>query len=167
MLTEAEWLDQLVREGQIKLEVTGGIPTWRLLPNPRHQMIVDDIRASIHPVSNDSATCGCHHLADVSIRFLDGSIKRPDIAIFCTKPPRQTASLIMIPVVVIEIVSRGYADKDLLVNPQWYLSQGVQEVVVLDPDTGTATHWDGAGTQVYQIPITLTFRSGCTATLTV
>src|SRR4051812_3631485 len=34
-------LDQLIAEQRIKLEITDGVPTWRVLPSPRHQMRVD------------------------------------------------------------------------------------------------------------------------------
>lgn len=43
------FLEMLVREQRIKLEITGGVPTWRLLPSIRHQKVIDRIRASITP----------------------------------------------------------------------------------------------------------------------
>ena len=42
----------------------------------------------------DSAEpCQCAHLSDVLIRFQDGSLKRPDIAIFCAEPPDQDEAI--------------------------------------------------------------------------
>ena len=43
-------LDQLLREGAIRLEITGGVPTWEAFPGSRHQRTVDRIRASIRPL---------------------------------------------------------------------------------------------------------------------
>jgi hypothetical protein len=40
-------LERLVREQRIKLEITGGVPTWRLLPGVRHQKVIDRIRATM------------------------------------------------------------------------------------------------------------------------
>lgn len=60
------FLEMLVREQRIKLEITGGVPTWRLLPSLRHQKVIDRIRASITPVSGASDGCGCYHPSDVS-----------------------------------------------------------------------------------------------------
>ncbi len=80
-------LEALLRIGAIKLERTAGIPTWEAQPGSRHQMVVDRIRASIAPLSDNAQGCGCYHLADVAIRFPDGSLKRPDVAIFCAPPP--------------------------------------------------------------------------------
>src|SRR5690348_9721951 len=81
------YLDRLLRQGQVKLEITGGTRTWRLLPSPRHQKMIDRIRATIAPIPGFATGCGCFHLADVQLKFPDGSFKRPDIAIFCVEPP--------------------------------------------------------------------------------
>ncbi|NNJ12232.1 Uma2 family endonuclease, partial [Chloroflexales bacterium ZM16-3] len=70
-------LEHLMRIGAIKLERTAGVSTWEALPSSRHQMVVDQIRATITATSGGAATCGCHHLADVAVRFPDGSLKRP------------------------------------------------------------------------------------------
>src|SRR5919205_527445 len=101
-------LDQLLREGAIRLEITAGVPTWEAVPGTRHQRTVDRIRASITPIPDHSAGCDCAHLSDVLIRFQDGSLKRPDIAIFCAEPPEQDEALTLIPQAVIEIICPGY-----------------------------------------------------------
>src|SRR5947207_13883260 len=90
-------LDQLLREGAVKLEITGGVPTWEVSPSARHQRMVYRIQTSIKPLSESGTGCECAHLSDVSIRFADGSLKRPDIAIFCTQPPDQDEALTIIP----------------------------------------------------------------------
>ncbi len=88
-LTDIE-LEQLLSAGAIKLEITGGIPTWEASPGIRHQMMVYAIQTSITPLAEDDKGCECRHAADVYIRFKDGSLKRPDIAIFCTLPLYKT-----------------------------------------------------------------------------
>jgi hypothetical protein len=35
-----------------------------------------------------------------------------------------------VPEAVIEIVSPGYTEQDLSINPPWYLSQGVKDVLI-------------------------------------
>src|SRR4051794_4764324 len=113
------YLDRLLREGRAKLEITGGTRTWRLLPSPRHQKLVDRIRATIAPIPGASTGCECHHLADVQLKFPDGSFKRPDIAIFCVEPPDIDESWEQVPEAVIEIVSLDYEEKNLSTNPPW------------------------------------------------
>jgi hypothetical protein len=153
--------DQLMRIGAIKLERTAGVPTWEVLPSSRHQMIADQIRATILPTTSGAAACGCHHLADVMVRFPDGSLKRPDIAIFCTPPPMQDDALTLLPVAVIEIISLGYEYKDVTLNPPFYLGHQLQDVVVVDPHAQRVTHYTQTGVQTQPTPAALHLTCGC------
>ena len=158
-------LDQLLRDGAVKLEITGGIPTWEAFPGVRHQETIDLIRASIRPISNNATGCECVHLSDVLIRFMDDSLKRPDIAIFCARPPRQDEALTIIPQAVVEVVSPGYEYKDLSLNPHFYLSQGVADVVIVDPRSGVITHYRTTGAANYHAPTTIDLQCGCQCTV--
>jgi hypothetical protein len=154
-------LERLAWEGVVKLEVTGGIPTWETSPGSRHQRMIDRIRPSIKPVSEGGMECGCAHLSDVYISFPDGSLKRPDIAIFCEEPPDQDEALTMVPQAVIEVISPGYEYKDLELNPRFYLGQGVMDVVIVDPRSMEVTHYHAAEVTNYRAPITLNLQCGC------
>ena len=160
-------LDQLLREGAIRLEITGGVPTWEAFPGTRHQRMIDRIRASIEPAPNKEGAegCNCVHIADVLIRFGDGSIKRPDIAVFCEEPPEQDEALTMIPQAVVEIISLGYEYKDVALNPQFYLAQGVLDVVVVDPRSGAVTHYRTSEVANHRAPVTLDLQCGCKCTV--
>jgi hypothetical protein len=72
----------------VRLEIVGGLPIWEAHPLPKHQRAVDRIRAAITPPPPTPKGDGCAwlHLAGVYIHFPDGSLKRPDIAIFCREP---------------------------------------------------------------------------------
>ncbi len=157
-------LDRLIYDGAIRLEITAGVPTWEASPNIIHQEIIDLIRASIEPMPDSDVECGCFHFSDILIRFKDGSLKRPDIAIFCTKPPRQEEAQTMTPQAVIEVVSPGYEYKDLQINPQFYLAQGVEDVVIVDPRSGAVTHYRKAGVANHYalVAIELLCRCRCT-----
>ncbi len=154
-------LEHLMRIGAIKLERTAGVPTWEALPSSRHQMVVDQIRATLTAITGGTAPCGCHHLADVAIRFPDGSLKRPDIAIFCTPPPMQDDALTLLPVAVIEIISLGYEYKDESLNPPFYLGHPLQDVVVVDPHAQRVTHDTHTGVHTQPTPARLTLTCGC------
>ncbi|HEU4324119.1 MAG TPA: Uma2 family endonuclease [Roseiflexaceae bacterium] len=162
---EIEDLDRLLRQGQIKLEITGGTRTWRLLPSVRHQKLIDRIRATIAP-GDSMVGCVCHHLADVQLRFPDGSLKRPDIAIFCVEPPDIDEAWAQVPEAVIEIVSLGYEEKDLSINPPWYLAQGVKDVLVVDPRAGRLLHF-GHGRPRLELPTPqpIALQCGCQVTI--
>ena len=149
-------LEQLIRDGAVRLEITQGVPTWEAFPGSRHQRVIDRIRASIESHGNAYA-----HLSDVLIRFPDGSLKRPDIAIFCVDPPDQDDALTQIPEAVIEVISPGYEYKDLELNPGFYLSQGCLDVVIVDPRSGAVTHYTAAAVFHYTAPVPLNLECGC------
>jgi Uma2 family endonuclease len=154
-------LDQLIHDRGARLEITGGVPTWEASPGTRHQRLIDRIRASIAPLPESDEGCACDHLSDVYIRFPDGSLKRPDVAIFCEAPPDVDEALEMVPQAVIEIISPGYEYKDVVLNPQFYLSQGVGDVVIVDPRSGAVTHYRGAGVANLYAPVTIELLCGC------
>lgn len=163
-LTEIE-LEQLLGAGAIKLEITGGVPTWEVSPSIGHQRALTRIGASIEPLAESAKGCACVHYSDVYIRFKDGSLKRPDIAIFCEEPPNTYEALTVIPQAVIEVISPGYEFKDIALNPQFYLAQDVSDVVVVDPRSGIVTHYRTTGVSVLNAPVTIDLLCGCRCTI--
>src|SRR6478752_5074964 len=97
----------------IRLEVVSGLPIWEAHPVWKHQRAIDRIRASIQPRPETGGACACVHASDVYVQFPDGSLKRPDIAIFCREPDEQEDAITLVPEAVIEVVSKGYEAKDL------------------------------------------------------
>jgi Uma2 family endonuclease len=157
MLLEADELG-------LRLEVTGGLTTWELSPMKSHQKVVDRIRASIKATLE---TCECVHYADVFVRFQDGSLKRPDISVFCSEPIEENTPITLLPKAVIEVISKGYEAKDLELNPPFYLGQGVLDVLVLEPATNEVWHFrkDLEQANKYVSPVTLTLECGCEITV--
>lgn len=157
MLLEAD-------EMGLKLEVTGGLTTWEASPMKSHQKVVDRIRASIKATLE---TCECVHYADVFVRFQDGSLKRPDISVFCHEPIEENTPITLTPAAVIEVISKGYEAKDLELNPPFYLVTGVLDVLVLDPTTNEVWHFraDLEQAKKYISPVTLRLECGCEITV--
>jgi Uma2 family endonuclease len=159
-------IDQLLQDGAVKLEITRGVPTWEASPGLRHQVAIDLIRASIKPAdSSGDGECACAHFSDVLISFRDGSLKRPDIAIFCTRPPIQDEALTQVPDAVVEVISPGYEYKDLELNPQFYLAEGVEDVLIVDPRAGLVTHHRTGGVTTEHAPVTVKLKCGCQCTV--
>lgn len=142
----------------IRLEFVGGLPLWEAQPTHRHQRAVDRIRATIERTSPD---CACVHAADVYVQFPDGSLKRPDVSIFCREPDELDEAITLVPEAVIEVVSRGFEAKDLEVGPRFYLSQGVKDVVVFDPSTLLVLHVRPSGAERLVSPVPITLACGC------
>jgi hypothetical protein len=155
------------RDG-VKLEIAGGIPTWEAFPAFRHQEHVDRVRASIRPmeIGDGEAGCACIHAADVYVRFPDGSMKRPDISIFCRRPTEETTAITLLPEAVIEILSPTYEAKDLVVGVPFYLSAGIKDVLVLDPETLHVSHFrPGKTEEHHSSPALFTLECGCQVTV--
>src|SRR6185436_17988149 len=95
------------------------------------------------PIPGRGDDCACFSLQDVLIRFPDpdSSLKRPDIAIFCAKPPESDEALEVLPDAIIEIVSIGYEEKDLGPDGAPFYLAYVPEVLVTDPRTGVVHHY--------------------------
>jgi Uma2 family endonuclease len=142
----------------IRLEIVGGLPMWEAQPVWKHQKAVDRIRASI--VRRNDA-CACVHAADVYVQFPDGSIKRPDISVFCQEPDEEEEAITLIPEAVIEVVSKGYEAKDLEIGPRFYLSQGIKDVVVFDPTTLLVLHIRRDRTERRTSPQAISLECGC------
>ncbi|RYG85761.1 Uma2 family endonuclease, partial [bacterium] len=107
---------------------------WHFQPAKRHYRATTRIERSIRPDPQAGETgCGCVVLADVIVRFPDGSLLRPDVAIYCREPEEEDTAVTLIPEAVVEVVSKGSEMKDFEIGPAFYLGQGVKDVIVFDP----------------------------------
>jgi Uma2 family endonuclease len=156
---------QLSEAWGLKLEITAGLPTWEAFPGMRHQKAVRRISQSLMPIPGHPAGCGCFDVADVYIKFPDGSLKRPDIAIYCQEPADTDGATTELPVAVIEVVSQDYELKDLTLNPPFYLGHGVLDVVVVDPRTLAVVHHQAAAVTQHTSPVVLDLSCGCRVTV--
>jgi Uma2 family endonuclease len=153
---------QRADEAGVRLEIVSGLPLWEASPAMKHQEAVDRIRASIQKSARrGEAGCDCVHLADVYIRFADGSLKRPDISIFCQRPTEEDEAITLVPEAVIEVISKGYEIKDLEIAPRFYLWQGVKDVIVFDPYTLFVSHIRRDGATHHVSPVTIELECGC------
>ncbi len=147
----------------IRLEIVAGLPIWEPQPVLKHQRAVDRIRASIEPLpsQSDQSGCGCVHVADVYVAFADGSLKRPDISIFCREPDEEEEAVTLLPEAVIEIISKGYEAKDMEIGPQFYLAQGIKDVIVFNPYTLLVLHVRRDQVSRQLSPVTIGLECGC------
>lgn len=143
----------------IRLEIVGGIPLWEAHPLYKHQKAIDRIRATIVPAEANG--CVCVHASDIYVSFPDGSLKRPDIAIFCREPDEDEEAVTLVPEAVVEVISKGYEYKDLEIAPNFYLAQGVNDVVVFNPYTLVVLHVRRDGARHGVSPMEIGLECGC------
>ena len=155
----------MAEEIGIRLEVVQGLPEWQFMPSPIHTIRSKRIDRSIRPDPSSDKGCGCHSLEDVSVRFPDGSIRRPDIAVFCRMPEETRTSTTLVPEAVIEIVSPSSELKDLQLSPSFYLSQGVKDVIVYVPETEVLEHFRRDGRAMHRSPVDVVLECGCLVTV--
>jgi Uma2 family endonuclease len=146
----------------IRLEIVGGIPIWEPSPIYKHQKAVDRIRAGIRKLPALSQTQGdCVHAADVYISFPDGSLKRPDISIFCREPEEEEEAIRLVPEAVVEVISKGFEAKDLEIGREFYLRQGVKDVIVFNPYTLEVLHVRRDRAVMHQSEVEIELLCGC------
>lgn len=154
-------IQRLAYQG-VRLEITGGRTTWEAMPGALHNGVVDDIRQNLTRLNAPHAACGCFHIADTYIEFAPNFLRRPDIAVFCVKPPRPDGALVgIIPGAVVEVLSAGYEQKDRDAVAL-YLGYGVQDVFLVDPRRCTVEwHTFDQPAQLLDLPATCTAHMGC------
>ena len=154
-------IQRLAYQG-VRLEITDGRTTWEAMPGALHNGVVDDIRQNLTRLNVDTTTCGCHHIADTYIEFAPRLLRRPDIAIFCTRPPRPDGAIVgLIPGAVIEVLSAGYEQKDRDAV-SLYLGFGVLDVLLVDPRACSAEwHTQAQPPHMLTLPLTCTLQMGC------
>jgi Uma2 family endonuclease len=152
-------------EVMIKIEMVGGVPVWEAMPGPKHQRLVLAIANSVRKTDGASGDCGCHTLLDVGVRFPDGSYKRPDVAIFCEAPNEELPTVEVIPDAVVEVLSKGYEAKDLKIGLPFYLSQGVKDVIIYDPQDLSVLHARRSERRDLKAPVRITCECGCVVSL--
>jgi Uma2 family endonuclease len=157
-------LEKLILEADkigVRLEIIGGLPVWETSPVYFHQIEIDRIRASIKRL--ETANSNCHHIAATLFRFKDGSYKRPDIAVLCATPKEEEmeSALEYTPQAVVEVVSEGYEDKDLRFAPNFYLAQGVKDVLIYDPRAKLVWHHRVDGVERYAVPQEFNLECDC------
>ena len=149
---------------EYKFEMVKGIGVWEASPVYNHQMIILDIQVSLLANRKPNG-CECNPVSDATIIFPDGSVKRPDIAIYCHKPNNSNKALRELPRAIIEIMSHGYEKKDTAISIPFYLLHGIENVVLLNPRTNKVLHYHSGIIEDLISPVNLTFACGCSATI--
>ena len=155
-------VEEAAREAGLKIEIASGLPVFEIAPSMIHQEDLGEIFKGIRKGSRAIENgCGCFAAFDALVRFPDGSYRRPDISVFCTRPPRVRAAVTQVPTAVVEALSPSSIVKDTQISPDWYLSQGVRDVFVYDPEALTVDHIRASGRERHIVPVALETETGC------
>ena len=160
-------LIRAAEESNVRLEMIRGVAVWEASPVFLHQQEIKRIVGSIKRL--EATGCACIDTQDTLFRFPDGSFKRPDVALLCAMPDAVDADevLTVIPVAVVEVLSKDYEYKDLVLSPPFYVENGVFDVLIHDPCTGVVLHYrpDRSAPQSLTSPVHLSLECGCEITV--
>lgn len=159
-------LMESVHGGGVRLEYVAGMPYWEMMPGARHHDALMTIWSRLSNEQGGSDDCGCFPYAELTLGFPDGSVKTPDLSIFCERPAEREGLVHLIPEAVVEIISPGYERKDLEIGPTFYLAQGVKDIIVFDPRSNLITHFRRDGVQSSIAPQVFELECGCTVPIT-
>ena len=151
-------------ENGYRLEIVDGLGIWEVQPAKRHISAAKRIELSVRPDPEGADGCGCVTYQGLYVVFPGGSLRRPDVAVFCREPDEEDEAVTLVPEAVIEVVSRGSERKDFDLNPPFYLSHGVKDVVVVDPYSGTVIHHRREEVRRLQTPVDIRLECGCLVT---
>ena len=158
-------ISALGEEIGLKFELTEGGITWEAFPGFAHQEIVFNVQASLDRRGASERGCDCVQGGDVDIVLPDGTVKRPDVSVWCRRPRNMEGFVHEVPEAVVEIVSPGYEAKDLVHGPPLYLRNGVKDVIVFDRAKGEVHHWTQAGRHTVPSPTVFDLVCGCRITV--
>lgn len=144
----------------VRLEMMSGQPYWEFQPNFQHQNRIGKIYKSVCPVTDSQGGCECVAALDVGIRFPDGSLRRPDLSIFCSEPEEQDL-ITLIPEAVVEIISQRSREKDLVLSPPYFLEMGVKDILVVDPFEDMIHHFRQGSSIRFKSGKTVLLECGC------
>ncbi len=145
----------------LRFELTDGGITWEASPGIAHQEIVYSVQKSLESLRKSDGDCECYQGSDIEIAFPDGSVKRPDVSVWCRRPDELEGFVHQVPEAVIEIVSPGYEAKDLVHGPPIYMRNGVHDVIVFDRKKAEVHHWTAKDHQILASPSTIRLSCGC------
>ena len=150
----------------VRLEIVDGLGVWEAYPTLRHITATARIEQSIrpNPLVNGS-DCGCKTYADLAVQFPDGSLKRPDIAIFCRQPDELDEAVTLLPEAVIEVVSQGSELTDLELNPVFYRKHRIPDIIVFNPYNNEVRHYRHENLTIHQSPVEIRLQCGCLVTV--
>lgn len=144
----------------LRFELTPGGITWETMPGLRHQELALQVYGSVRPRQIASG-CGCYPGFDVYVWLPNGTVKRPDISIFCRRPEEEEGFIHMVPEAVIEITSPDSEAKDLVAGPPLYLENGVKDVVVHQRSQNKVHHFTSEGCRIQNSGQSITLACGC------
>ena len=149
----------------VRLDRVRGLGVWSFSGSPLQGMTAARIARSLRSTPASGDGCGAFAYQGMAVRFPDGSILQPDVAVYAREPEKTNLPTTLVPEAIIEIVSPSSELKDLRYSPSFTLSQGVKDVIVVTPETEVLEHFRRDGRTMHRSPVDLRLECGCLVTV--
>ena len=164
-----EFLEWGLRQ-ELRYELVHGVPIAMTGARQRHDRIVMNAQAALHPQLRGS---GCRNFsADIAVRVPNGNIRRPDLGIDCGAFD-EAATTAGAPFLLLDVLSPSTRETDMIRKLEEYKSiPALAHIVFVDNEQREVLHWSRAtgGEWRYQVfesaddPVTFP-EIGCVLTL--
>lgn len=125
--------DYLNWEGRWEL-INGTAYNMAPAPYPKHQRVVFSIAKEL---DNNLNCQNCEvYISPVDWKVDEESVVQPDVAIFCETPAFQFFT--KAPLLVVEVLSKSTAKKDVTVKYELYQKNGVKYYIIVEPESEVA-----------------------------
>ena len=122
------------REWEDSWELIDGIAyAMAPAPYPKHQKIVFRVSKELDKnLESCSKTCEVY-VAPIDWKISESSVVQPDVALFCEETQKQYFS--KTPPIVVEVLSKSTALKDVTTKFKLYEREGVQFYIIIEPNS--------------------------------
>jgi len=138
------------KEWEGRWELIDGVPyAMAPAPYPEHQRLVARIWKELD-ANLECSQKECEvYLAPVDWKIDDATVVQPDVAIFCERPTTQYFS--KTPPLVVEVLSKATALKDVTTKKELYRRSGVKYYLIVDPENQSAELYELSETDYRRI----------------
>ncbi len=131
--------DYLKKEERVEL-INGEFYDMSPSPYPKHQRVVSRLWHELFrnlDCKNSEKEDKCEvYISPIDWKIDDRNVVQPDVAIFCEETDKQYFS--KTPPVVVEVLSKATAKKDISIKYELYERNGVKYYLIVDPNNEIA-----------------------------
>ena len=118
-------------------ELIDGVPyAMGPAPYPKHQRVVANVWRELDKNFKCSNKTCEFYISPIDWKINETTVVQPDIALFCEEPTKQYFT--KTPPLVVEVLSKATAYKDVTVKFNLYQREGVKFYVIIEPENEVA-----------------------------
>ena len=105
-------------------------------PSPKHQRVVANVCKELDKNFECSNEVCEFYISPIDWKIDETTVVQPDVALFCEEPTKQYFT--KTPPLVVEVLSKATAYKDVTVKFDLYQKEGVKFYIIIEPESEVA-----------------------------